>query len=207
MPKSDLLGVTAVASGETAERVVRAARECFGRYGVQRTTMSDVAKAARISRQTLYNIVSGREELVEAVMVWRIREIADLLREAAAGQPTITDAIVETSVAAVELGRSDPELTNLVETTGSARLFEMIAGPVPAINDLVGRLFPPLFEQARRRGELRAELDDDHLVEWIRMIYLSLILRTDLDGPSVRHAVRTFLLPSLTGEAAPCAGR
>ena len=38
------------------------------------------------------------------------------------------------------------------------------------------------------------------------MIYLSLILRTDLDGAAVRHAVGTFR-PSLTGNVGPCAGR
>ena len=104
--------------------------------------MGDVAKAAGISRQTLYNTVSGREELLEAVMVWRIGEIAELLRETAAGQETIADAIVEMSVAAVEIGLGDPELTHLVETAGSARLFGMIAGPVPAVHHLVGRLVP-----------------------------------------------------------------
>ncbi len=187
-----------MATGELTERVVRSARDCFARYGVHRTTMGDVAKAAGISRQTLYNTVPGRDELVEAVVVRRIGEMADMLSATAAGQPTTVDAIVETSVEAVELGRSDPELTNLVETAGIGRLFEIIAGPYPAVHDLVASLFRPLFEQARQRGELRADLTDDDLVDWIRVVYLSLILRSDLDSGAVRHAVRTFLVPSLT---------
>lgn len=181
-------------------RVLQAARQCFARYGVHRTTMADVATAAGISRQTLYNTIAGRDELVEAVVALRIEEIAQQLT-AAPEQPTVVDAIVETSVASVDLARNDPELANLVETATSLRLFEIIAGPYPAIHEVVARLFRPLFAKARRTGELRSDVSDDDLVDWIRTVYLSLILRTDLDARAVRHAVGTFLVPSMTCRA------
>ncbi len=184
-------------AGDMLGRVLLAARECFARHGVDRTTMADVAKAVGISRQTLYNTIAGRDELIEAVLVLRIEEIADVL-EAAAGQPTVVDAIVETSVTAVDLARHDDELSNLVDTASSLRLFEIIAGPYPAVHAAVARVFRPLFERARRLGELRTDVSDDELVEWIRTVYLSLILRTDLDAGAIRRAVRTFLLPSMT---------
>jgi hypothetical protein len=38
---------------------------------------------------------------------------------------------------------------------------------------------------------------DDQMVEWIRGVYLMLMLRSDLDAESDRAMVRTFLLPSL----------
>ncbi|MCA1843216.1 MAG: TetR/AcrR family transcriptional regulator; helix-turn-helix transcriptional regulator [Actinobacteria bacterium] len=177
--------------------VLRAARECFARSGVDRTTMAEVAKAAGISRQTLYNTIAGRDELIEAVVVLRIEEIADQLDEAA-GQPTVVEAVVETSVAAVDWARNDPELANLVATATSLRLFEIIAGPYPAVHEAVARVFRPLFDRARRHDELRGDVSDDELVEWIRTVYLSLILRSDLDAGAIRHAVRTFLLPSMT---------
>jgi AcrR family transcriptional regulator len=99
--------------------------------------MTDVAKAAGVSRQTLYNTISGRQELIEAVVVLRIEEMSDELRAVIDGQPTFVDAIVETSLASVELARKDPELTNLVETATTIRLFEIIAGPFPAIHEAV----------------------------------------------------------------------
>ena len=182
------------------DRILHAARDCFARYGVQRTTMADVAGAAGISRQTLYNTVPGRDELIEAVVVMRIAEIAELLQEVV-DQPSVVDAIVDTSVAAVELARHDPELTNLVDTASSHRLFEVIAGSHPAVGELVARLFRPLFDQARQAGELRGDVSDDELIDWIRTIYLSLILRRDLDRDGVHEAVRTFLVPSLTARA------
>jgi AcrR family transcriptional regulator len=190
-------------SNETLARILQAARECFARYGVQRTSMADVAKAAGVSRQTLYNTISGREELIESVVVLRVGEMSEELRQVLDAQPTFVDALVEVSVASVELARKDPEFTNLVETAGIIRLFEIIAGPFPAIHEAVARLFRPTFERARRTGELRSDVGDDELVDWIRSTYLSLILRTDLDAHAIRHAVRTFLIPSLTCSPPP----
>ena len=190
-------------SNEMLGRILQAARECFSRYGVHRTSMTDVAKAAGVSRQTLYNTIAGRQELIEAVVVLRIEEMSDELRAVLEGQPTFVDAIVETSLASVELARKDPELTNLVETATTIRLFEIIAGPFPAIHEAVARLFRPLFAQARRAGELRADVSDDELVDWVRTVYLSLILRSDLDADAIRRVVRTFLVPSMTCSPPP----
>jgi AcrR family transcriptional regulator len=190
-------------SNEMLGRILQAARGCFSRYGVHRTSMTDVAKAAGVSRQTLYNTIAGRQELIEAVVVLRIEEMSDELRAVLEAQPTFVDAIVETSLASVELARKDPELTNLVETATTIRLFEIIAGPFPAIHEAVARLFRPLFAQARRAGELRADVSDDELVDWVRTVYLSLILRSDLDADAIRRVVRTFLVPSMTCSPPP----
>jgi len=192
-------------SGEAVARILTAARECFRRYGVDRTSMADVAKSAGVSRQTLYNTIPGRDDLIEAVVVLRIEELSGELREVLEGQPTFVDAIVETSLASIAMARKDPELTNLVETATSIRLFEIIAGPFPTVHESVVRLFQPLFERARRAGELRADVSDDELVDWIRTVYLSLILRTDLEGDGLRRVVRKFLLPSLTCGPSPSA--
>src|SRR4051794_24119465 len=108
-------------SNEMLDRILGAARECFSRYGVHRTSMNDVAKAAGVSRQTLYNTIAGRQELIEAVVVLRIEEMSDELRVVMERQPTFVDAVVETSLASVELARKDPELTNLMETATTIR--------------------------------------------------------------------------------------
>jgi AcrR family transcriptional regulator len=160
--------------------------------------MADVALAAGVSRQTLYNTVSRREELIEAVVLVRIGEMVDELSVLMEQQPTFVDAMIETTVAAMELARKDPELSNLVETASTLRLFEIIAGPYPAVHEAVGRLFRPLFQRGRATGELREDIPDDELVDWIRSVYISLILRTDLDNEDVRSVACRFLLPSLT---------
>ncbi len=44
--------------------IIEAAFRIFSRYSVQRTTMNDIAKEAGISRQTLYNSFSNKDEVL-----------------------------------------------------------------------------------------------------------------------------------------------
>jgi AcrR family transcriptional regulator len=45
---------------DTQHKIVDAAVRCFERYGPQRTSMSDIAEEAGISRRTLYDGASLR---------------------------------------------------------------------------------------------------------------------------------------------------
>ena len=49
-------------------QVVEAASGVFLRYGYARTTMADLAGAARLSRPTLYELFPGKDELFSAVI-------------------------------------------------------------------------------------------------------------------------------------------
>jgi AcrR family transcriptional regulator len=55
--------------------IVAAARQCFVSLGVRQVTVEDVARAARVSRATVYRAVGGRAALVGAVMM----DVANLM--------------------------------------------------------------------------------------------------------------------------------
>ena len=55
-------------TSEKEEHILSAAREVFLRYGYSRTTMADVAKAAGMSRPSLYLLYPGKEQLYSAVI-------------------------------------------------------------------------------------------------------------------------------------------
>lgn len=183
---------------EARARILDAARSCFRRRGAQRTTMEDVAKASGTARQTLYRFFSGREELVEAAIVARIAELAEILKEDMDRHTSFPDALVEMSVATVEIARTDEELHRLFAAAGEIHLHQVLAGPYPPIAQLVLEFWRPWFERARRDGEMRADVSDADVVEWIRGIYLMLILRDDLTPERERELIRQFLLPALT---------
>lgn len=50
------------------ENIVEAAVRLFSRYGVKRTSMNDIAAEAGISRQTLYNAFSNKDEVLQATI-------------------------------------------------------------------------------------------------------------------------------------------
>ena len=55
------------------EALIDAALAVFVRYGAKKTSMSDIADAAGVSRQTLYDLVGGKNEFIEAA----IRTVTD----------------------------------------------------------------------------------------------------------------------------------
>lgn len=187
---------------EARARILEAARGCFRRRGAQRTTMEDVAKASGTARQTLYRFFSGREELVEAAIVARIAELAEVLQQDMDRHPSFADALVEGSVATIEIARTDEELHRLFEAAGEIHLHQVLAGPYAPVAQLVLDFWRPWFERARRDGEMRTDVSDADVVEWIRGAYLMLILRDDLTPERERQLIRQFLLPALASQPA-----
>jgi TetR/AcrR family acrAB operon transcriptional repressor len=55
-------------SEQTTEQILYAAAEVIIRLGYDKTTMSDIAEAAGLSRRTLYLYYSGKEALFEALL-------------------------------------------------------------------------------------------------------------------------------------------
>ena len=58
---------------ETELKIVEAAIRTFVRYGARKTAMADIAQEAKVSRQTLYDVFGGKDELIIA----SIRHITD----------------------------------------------------------------------------------------------------------------------------------
>ncbi len=57
------------------EKILTSAREVFVRYGFKRTTMSDLAEAAQMSRPALYLIYSSKEEVFRSLVTQVFNEL------------------------------------------------------------------------------------------------------------------------------------
>ena len=53
---------------ETQVQIVDAAVRVFVRYGVQRSSMSDIASEAGVARQTLYNAFNNKDDVLRATI-------------------------------------------------------------------------------------------------------------------------------------------
>jgi AcrR family transcriptional regulator len=186
---------------ETRKRIIAAARECFTKYGPRRTTMEDIAATAGIARPALYRYVSSRDEIIERVIIERVEELGEGFRPLFEEATSFAEAFVAVSLAAVNAARLDPELQALFETTTGSRIVQVMAGPSTGaesgFHDFVKGFFGDAFAAARASGELRTDVSDDAMVEWIRGVYMMMILREDLDGEREKEMIVSFLLRSL----------
>ncbi|MCP9970386.1 TetR/AcrR family transcriptional regulator [Actinomadura madurae] len=98
-----------VTGDATRERIIDAAEECFGRFGVAKTTVEDIAAAAKLSRATVYrSVTGGRDELILAVVVRDLHRFLDRLAERLRRERSVSEAIVEGTLDAVEYVRDEP---------------------------------------------------------------------------------------------------
>jgi AcrR family transcriptional regulator len=179
------------------EQVLAAARHCFARYGVDRTTMDDIAKESGIGRTGLYRLGLTRPEITEAAIVARLRELGEGIRPIADRAAPFDELLLETSIATVDAARSDPELRHLLDTTTTVSLHRLITGHESSMQGIVLDVLGPMLRRARERGEIRPEVSDERAVEWLRGVYLMLMLREDLDADAEKALVADFVLPSL----------
>ena len=75
------------------EKVLVAARDVFVRYGFKRTTMSDLADAAHMSRPALYLIFSSKEEVFRSLVTQVFNELLSEIREGLSRRETVTDKL------------------------------------------------------------------------------------------------------------------
>jgi TetR/AcrR family transcriptional regulator len=95
--------------------ILDAAQHVFEQYGARRANVEDVARAAGVSRSTLYRAYPTKEALLQAVLDREIDEFFSQLDDLASGLPP-REAIIECFTAGIALTREIPLLARLVET-------------------------------------------------------------------------------------------
>src|SRR3954466_12619436 len=100
----------------TTERILAAALSRFETFGIRRTTMEDVARAARVSRVTIYRRFPQKERLVEAVILGEAQRFFAELEGAGAGLDTPEDRIVEGFTHTLAAAREQRLLNRLLRT-------------------------------------------------------------------------------------------
>ena len=87
---------------EAENRICAAAFECFHRQGVHKTSMSDIARAAGITRPTLYKYFKNKHEVVFAAVDREAFAFAESVVAHARRFRTLESRIIETMVYVIE---------------------------------------------------------------------------------------------------------
>jgi AcrR family transcriptional regulator len=96
--------------------IVAAASKLFQQYGLQKTTMEDIAKAAGKGKSTLYYYFSSKDEVFAAVVTKEINEV----------QSAVIHAVKECQSAREKL--KVYAATNFAELRKKVLLFKMVGG-------------------------------------------------------------------------------
>ena len=175
--------------------ILDAAQQVFEQYGARRATVEDVARAAGVSRSTLYRAYPNKEALLDAVLMRQLGAFLAELDRVASGLPP-QEAVVECFARGMALTREIPLLARLVETEP-----EIITGAgASSHSSLVLGTADQVARTLRRSGATMPD-DELHVVAelMLRLAYTYLLNphgNLDMtDEQAVREYAARYLAP------------
>jgi AcrR family transcriptional regulator len=94
------------AEHDVRDQIVEAAEKHFSRYGYEKTTVSDLAKAIGFSKAYIYKFFDSKQAVGEAICARTLGTILAAVEEAVAGAPTPTEKFRRMFKALTETGVS-----------------------------------------------------------------------------------------------------
>jgi len=185
-------------ASDTRDLIVESAYACFRKQGLQKATIVDIAKAAGVSRSTVYEYFRDKAAIVEAcaeyASEWFYREMSDAMDRGG----SLED----------KLGRAAVFVTQARRVIASEKYFDVDAISLLLTKDAAVLLrecvdfLAPHLAAAKLTGEVRKDLDVQSGGEWFARILFSLFSTPssmlNMDDPQVvadfvrAHVVRGF---------------
>lgn len=141
------------------ERLLDAALEVAATHGLSRLSVGDVAKAAGLSRQTLYKHFGSREDLVAQMVLREAGRMVEEIILASEAHEDPLESLEAAIVRALEVVRDHPLLDRLLATEPEALLPLIVDGDGSVLDavDLIARQMlearlPDLSEEQVRAG-------------------------------------------------------
>ena len=182
------------------DRIAAAALEQFAEFGIRRSTVSDIARRAGVSKMTVFRRFTNKEGLVQAVIAGELRRaLAEIDRRWGVAS-TIEERLVEGFVFAVSFVRGHPLFDKLLRAEPEMLLPLLTVDGAPVL--ALYRMLIAERLQVEIDAGRAAPADVDQASEVIARLAISLILTREgsitLDDRSTIEAlVRDTLLPML----------
>lgn len=157
---------------DTDHPILDAAETCFGRHGVRRTTIEDIAAEAGVSRITVYRQVGSREEIVLRTLLRVTDRFLCRARPNLLACSDLAEALTQLVMTTLRAARRNDVL--LLYASEEERA---IGRPIPGAAVPLFALFGETVEQleAELPGSIRAGLSPEQTGEWVLRIVISLL--------------------------------
>jgi len=184
---------------DTRELIIKSAMVCFGRHGLEKTTVVDIARAADVSRSTVYEYFRDKSEIVEACAEGASQKFYREMAKAMAKGESLEERLILAAVFVTRARRYvepekyfDADEVNLLLTKNAAVLLRES-----------GEFLAPYLNAARLTGEVRKDLDVAAAGEWYARMLFSLFTTPSStldmeDDEVVAHFVRSHAVRGFT---------
>lgn len=176
------------------DEVLAAAAKVVARLGVHKVSMEDIATEAALSRATLYRRFGNRDAIIAALISQQARPfVEDAIRLSNKASSFAEQLEVNTVQAVLNIGKYQA-LAAIFVQGNDPRNLALIR---PVYRELVMVNLLPSLEAAREADELREDLDNEEVAEWLMREFLVLVAQGPWTEAKLQRRVRQFVLPVL----------
>ena len=98
---------------EKAESILNTAKKMFGRYGLQKTTLDEIARVARVAKATIYNYFGSKDRVYLEVLRREANEIVEKVSSSVSQEILPRDKVVAFARAKFQYMRQAINILNL----------------------------------------------------------------------------------------------
>ena len=183
------------------EQIITAAKSCFAKFSIRKTTVEDICREAHISRTTFYKSFTSKNDVISMISFRETSIINKRSIEFQKGFDDIEVGIVESILYAIHLASNDPIIKFYLSPTENSG--ESVVDRSPEIWALQTEEWLPLYNLAHRAGRLRKGVTAESFARWITTVQYILLTRGLLMGEdeSARRAMlKMFFIPSVLSD-------
>ncbi|AGM06497.1 TetR/AcrR family transcriptional regulator [Amycolatopsis keratiniphila] len=183
---------------EARRRIVEAATACIDRVGLAKTSLSDVAAEAGVTRQTVYRYFPSLADILSAVALDRVEEFAGRMERHLATFADPAEVAVESVVFGVRAVPDEPYLGLLLKA-GEADVFTVAVTSAQSFT-LGARILRNVPVDWAAVGVTTDE-DFEGLAEMLMRLFLSFLQYPSTPAHTderLRSMVRRWIGPALT---------
>jgi len=190
---SQLMTSAGLAENATRQRIIDAALVCLDRWGLEKTSLHDIAREAGVTRPTVYSYFTNREEVIQAAMIQGGQRFGLKLLAHINQFSTHRERLLEAVLFAYKNMPKEPYL-KLVKDAGLANMINEQAITSPEGREICRMLFQEILQHDPK---YQKELDE--ITEVTTRFLLSLLLvegsikRSD---KQIREFLEKRLLPA-----------
>ena len=183
------------------EKIFDAASACFDQHGVRRTTMDDVAKAAGVSRKTVYNYFSNKGALIGEVIATEAANVCARAHRKLNPSLPPAELIVQAELALMDAARRSP-FVGILLAPDAVKLSADAVDHSERVARVQRAYWYPILTPIRDAGHLRID-DLDELVDWLTFVHFVLVARPSTfkgNAKRTREMLLRYVTPALVQE-------
>jgi AcrR family transcriptional regulator len=178
------------------ERILVHARDCFQSNGLRKTTIEDIAEAAGVVRQTIYNHFANKQDIFDQITLNEMLKVHEDMLQRLQHPPVFADKITEAILASTLVARDNPYLRRSV--------YEIEAAPPGKLKGVIYQWqrehWRAALESGRASGELTSHIAVDDIVSWLSSCQWMLQIKLDHAAETaedLRRYIRNFVVEPL----------